>query len=76
MDEYCSAVIRHLLIVDADHRFDEDWTAEYLDIDIKPTDRELQLVLEDCQQAQPADSDNFTDMVTVKKEPPDPQGYY
>ena len=76
MDQYCLAVLRHLLIVDADHRFDENWTAEYLDIDIKPTDRELQLVLEDCQQAQPANSDNFTDMVTVKKEPPNPEGYY
>ena len=76
MDEYCLAVIRHLLIVDADHRFDEDLTAENHDIDIKPTDRELQLVLEDCQQAQPTNSDNFTDMVTVKKEPPDPEGCY
>ena len=59
-----------------DHRFDKDWTAEHHDIDIKPTDKELQLVLEDYQQAQPANSDNFTDMVTVKKEPPDPEGCY
>ena len=59
-----------------DHRFDEDWTAESLDIDVKPTDRELQLVLTGDQQAQPANSDNAAGLLTVKREPPDLMGYY
>ena len=76
VDEYCLAVIRHLLIVDVDSRLDEDWSAENHDIDIKPTDRELQLVLADDQQGQSASSDNVPDLIAVKSEPPDLGEYY